>query len=102
MAENNAGELLGYAALEGGPQAGRYRVFLVLPPADLPTVGERLYDWLAAQWQGFGPAVIWLREEAGDADLLAFMAGKGFVETHRGPFKHLSIVVMEMRLPDEG
>jgi len=96
--EDDSGRVQGYGALEGSPEPGRYRLFLIVPPEAFPTIGDSLYGRLEAAWREIGAKSIWMREEAGDVELLDFMAGKGFVETHRGMHEHLMIVALEKRL----
>ncbi len=102
LAEGENGELLGYAALEAGEKPGWLRVFLVVTPENLETVGKRLYGCLEARIRLECPEGLWLREEPGDSELLAFFTQKGFQETFRGPVADsLQIVIAEKRL-DEG
>ena len=103
LAETVPGQPVGYAALEAGDRPGWLRVFLVVAPGQLNTVGEQLYRRLEVECQRIGPTGVWLREEPGDAELLDFFANQGFIETYRGPTAGgLEIVVMECRSRSHG
>jgi hypothetical protein len=95
------GRTLGYGAVElRAPGARAARLFVVTAPALLPSVGAVLHDRLIADARALGATILWLREYAADASLLAFLRARGFAETNRAPspdgdFEH---VVLERRL----
>jgi N-acetylglutamate synthase-like GNAT family acetyltransferase len=89
--------VIGYAAIElGTPGATRARLFIVVAPTLLSSVGETLYQRLTADAAELGVATVWLREYARDEPLLAFLHERGFDDTMRtlspsGDFEHVTL-----------
>jgi len=77
------GVVTAYGALEGSAEAGSFRLFLVMAPALLPTVGELLWARLETAAREFGATALWAREYADDTALLDFLRPKGFAENAR-------------------
>ena len=95
-----SGEVVGYGAVEEGPEAGTFRVFVVTDPASLRAeVGEMLYERLAAELDELGAQLAWAREYARDRDIITFFAERGFVEHRRfTPAGYEEMVVMGKQL----
>ncbi len=89
--------VIGYGAIELATAcATRARLFIVVAPALLASMGETLYQRLITDAGVLGTSVVWLREYAGDDPLLAFLYERGFVETIRTPspdgaFEHVTL-----------
>jgi len=90
--------VVGYGALElAAPEASRARLFVVLAPTLLTTVGEILYQRLIADAAELSVAVTWLREYTRDRPLLTFLYDRGFEETGRtlSPSRDFEHVTLE-------
>jgi hypothetical protein len=91
--------VIGYGAIEGGPEPGAFRLFIVMAPGLLSgRIGVQMYDRLAVDLDELYAARVWAREEATDLAIIGFLTARGFVETQRfsipsGP----EIVVLERR-----
>jgi|SRR5579884_2545549 L-amino acid N-acyltransferase YncA len=99
--EAATGKVIGYGAIEGGKEAGRYRLFVVTSPDQLATgAGDLLYNQLIADLSTLNASAIWARESAHDALLLNFLSQHGFHETGRFqlPDGGVEVVVMERKL----
>jgi RNA polymerase sigma factor (sigma-70 family) len=84
------GQLLGYGAVEQSVYLPRYRLFMAVEPARLAEgVGDLLLERLTNDLTEVNAITVSLREHASRADLISFLAGRGFVETSR---------VLDMRL----
>ena len=82
VAEGN-GEIVGYGAVEEA-SPGRWRTFVVMSPEQLNGgIGDRMLRQLLADIHDLGGGVAWMREQADDRSLLAFVASWGFKETRR-------------------
>jgi len=93
--------ILGYGSLEGGPQAGRFRVFVVTDATLLETVGESLYRRLREDLVCVEAQLLWVREEKRDQAVLSFFQQRGFqavqqFRTEQG----LEVVMLEQRVKD--
>jgi L-amino acid N-acyltransferase YncA len=99
--EAATGKVIGYGAIEGGQEAGRYRIFVVTSPDQLAIgAGDLLYNQLIADLSTLNASAIWARESARDALLLNFLSQHGFHETGRFqlPDGGVEVVVMERKL----
>lgn len=95
------GDIIGYGAVEGGQEAGRYRLFIVMSPDLLVAgAGDPLYNQLIADLSTLHASSIWARESARDTALLSFLSQHGFHETGRFqlPDGGVEVVVMERKL----
>jgi hypothetical protein len=70
-------------AIECASEPGRFRLFLVMDPALLPTVGELMYSRLMDALRELGAEAVWVREFADDTPLLDFLLSKGLEERYR-------------------
>jgi hypothetical protein len=103
LAEAVSGEVQGYAALEEGEKPGWLRIFLVVEREQLGTLGELLYLRLEKEWMRLKPDGVWLREEPGDSELLAFFKERDFNERLRSRLPDgLAIVVMGKEQGENG
>src|SRR3712207_2383336 len=67
VAEDGEGQIVGYAAVEGEAEPGRFRLFIVTSPERLHGgLGQLLYDQLDRDLHALGATVAWAREEARD------------------------------------
>ncbi len=98
--DTTTGNVIGYGAVEGGQEAGRYRIFVVMSPDLLTTVGDLIYNQLLTDLSTLHARAIWAREYARDTALLDFLARYGFHETQRFPLQGSGeeAVVMERKL----
>lgn len=76
-------EVIAYGAIECASEPGRFRLFLVMDPALLPTVGELMYTRLTEALHELGAEGVWVREFADDTPVLAFLLSKGLEERYR-------------------
>jgi GNAT superfamily N-acetyltransferase len=98
VVEADGDGVIGYGAIEGGEQVGRFRMFVVMDsglldagPADL------LFDMLLRDLAALRAKTAWTRELAYDLPLHAFFRRRGFTETHRFRTNHGNeVVMMEM------
>jgi hypothetical protein len=93
--------VVGYGAVEGGDQVGRFRLFVVMNP-DLLRAGpaDLLFEALLHDLTGLGAESAWTRELAYDLPLYGFFRRRGLTETQRFRTPQgIEIVVMEMLLP---
>jgi hypothetical protein len=80
--EDDAGDLVGFGALEASETPGAFRLFIVMHPKTLRRHGDSAVDVLLREATALGAKVIWMREHADDP-LIAFMRRYGFEETQR-------------------
>lgn len=92
-------QVIAYGGIEEGPQAGIYRMFVVMSPERLNDgLGQHVFGVLLADLKTLNASAAWAREEGRDA-LLDFFAQCEFTETQRFRLpNNLEIVVMERRL----
>ena len=84
------GQLLGYGSVEQSIYLPQYNLFLAVDPARLGGgVGDLLLERLTSDLKEVDAITVSVRERASRADLAAFLAARGFVETGR---------VLDMRL----
>lgn len=95
-----AGRVVGYGAIEEGPEPGIFRVFVVMAPARLQSeTGVLVYERLVADLAKLEARGAWVREYASDAPILAFFGENGFAEQSRfTPPGHREMVVMVKQL----
>lgn len=95
------GNVIGYGAVEGEQEPGRYRIFVVMS-LDLLTsgAGDLLYDQLMADLSILHASSVWMREYARADALLGFLSRHGFSETRRFslPGSGAEVVVMEKQV----
>jgi len=95
----DSGEVVGYGSVEGSGIPGRFRVFIVMDSALLPSAGEIMLQRLRADLLSLGATGAWVREEARDSPLLEFFRSHGFGRKH--PFtteQGLEVVTLELAL----
>lgn len=94
------GHVIGYGAVEGGQESGRYRLFVVISPDQFTTgAGDLLYDQLISDLSTLHASAIWAHESTRDATLLSFLSRHGFSETRRVPLTDgAETVVMERQV----
>lgn len=95
------GRVVGYGAVEEGPEPGYYRVFVVMDPARLQSeTGALVYEQLVADLRQLEARGAWAREYATDGPVLAFFGENGFTEQSRfTPPGHREMVVLVKQLP---
>jgi N-acetylglutamate synthase-like GNAT family acetyltransferase len=71
--------LLAYAGLEEGPDRRQYRLFILLSPDLLPSLGERLFLRLSESLLELAAHKVWAWEEEGDP-MVNFLLAHGFEE----------------------
>ena len=82
-----SGLVTGYALAEASDEPGAYRLFVVTRHERLDTVGNALYDRLAAAVSLLDAQTAWVREDAADP-LIAFFAARGFGDPQRFSMPH--------------
>lgn len=88
------GQLLGYGSVEQSIYLPRYRLFMAVAPERLKEgVGDLLLERLTGDLAEVNAITVSVSEDASRADLVAFLAGRGFAETGR---------VLDMRLSLDG
>ena len=88
------GQVVGYGALEEGPDFGIFRVFVVMPPERLRSeAGESIYDRLAADLVDLEARGAWAREYTSDTAILEFLQEHDFFE------KQQEYAVMRYKFP---
>ena len=101
VAENTeTHRVIGYGAIEGEETQGKFRIFVVMSPDLLSTVGEQIYRRLKADLLDLNAEIVWAREESRDR-LLDFFGKQGIQEKHRFHDNEMEIVVMEKVLRNE-
>lgn len=91
--------IVGYGAAEEGPEAGVFRVYVVMDAERLDNAGQHLYDRLEMDLKALNARGAWVREEARDTALLGFFARQQFKETRRAVLPDgMEVVRMEKRL----
>ena len=82
--EGESGPVVGYGAVEEGPEPGFFRMFVVMDPARLDgPAAARIYERLSADLAAWEARGVWVREYARDTAVLGFFQEKGFVEKNR-------------------
>jgi len=93
-------ELVGYGAIErGSDQApGQFRVFIVTDWSRTLDVAQVLYETALAELLHVEASLAWLREYAGDRDLIDFMRERGFEVTNRYELDGAQLVTLARNL----
>jgi L-amino acid N-acyltransferase YncA len=96
------GQVIGYGALEEGPDFGVFRVFVVMSPERLRSeAGALIYERLAADLEDLEARGAWAREYTSDTALVAFLQEHDFFEMQRfTPPGSPEMVVLGCRLED--
>jgi RNA polymerase sigma factor (sigma-70 family) len=81
--DSHTGKVIAYGAVECASEPGRFRLFLVMDPALLPSIGTRVYEKLMEALKELNAEAIWVREFADDQPLLDFLLSKGLEERYR-------------------
>lgn len=76
------GAIAGYGAVEGDAR-GEWRMFIVVEPHRLPTVGSRLYGCALTVLRAMNVGHVWFTEYAQDEPLRSFAHERGFVDQRR-------------------
>jgi L-amino acid N-acyltransferase YncA len=96
VAEEDGVRIVAYAALEEGPERGRFRAFVVCPPERLDPTGDALFDRLVGDARDLGATVMWAREMSRDPVLHLFRA-RGMRQVSRFELIGVGeVVVLEM------
>jgi L-amino acid N-acyltransferase YncA len=83
VVEDETGAVVGYGAVEEGPEDGLFRMFLVASPDRVKRgLGDDLYGHLMSVLDELDARIVWIREEARDP-IVAYFLGKGFQERAR-------------------
>lgn len=82
--ESESGRVVGYGAVEEGPEPDLFRIFVVMDPGRLQDpAAARIYEQLSADLAALQASGAWVREYARDTAVLTFFLEKGFVEQSR-------------------
>lgn len=93
-----SGQVLAYGCIEEGPEAMKYRVFVVMAPNLLASLGQKIFDRLLEDLREAQAQWLWVREEADDP-VLEFFHQQGFQQTAQFRIPNgREIVVLEMPL----
>ena len=77
------GQIIGYSAVEEGPEQGQFRLFAVMDPALLAAgLGDTIYAQLEADLCELEAEEAWVREETRDP-VVEFFQARGFQERAR-------------------
>ncbi len=77
------GQILAYGAIEEGPKANMYRLFVVMDPSLLEKgLAEQCYARLQGDLTELEAEIAWVREEIRDP-IVSFFRGRGFEERSR-------------------
>ena len=99
VAEDDAGRILAYGAIEGDPEPGRFRIFLVMAPEQLRgRLGTELYERLRHELVALSATAVWAREEQRDTVLTGFLQDAGFDEVARFTFDCTPMLVLQLDL----
>jgi hypothetical protein len=83
VAEDEAGNVRGYGAIEEGPDPGLFRMFVVAGPGDISSgLGDFIYHHLLEKLDELEARIVWVREESRDP-IVDFFRKKGFLERTR-------------------
>ncbi len=83
VAEDENRSVVGYGAIEQGPEADMYRMFIVgVPDVIQSGLGDQLYDYLMSDLLELKPWLVWIQEETLDP-IVDFFRGKVFLERTR-------------------
>lgn len=77
VARGASNAIVGFAAVEHSGDR-RWRVFVVVAPPDLGTVGHALYQRLESALEDETVDALWACEEPADVELIAFLEARGF------------------------
>jgi L-amino acid N-acyltransferase YncA len=81
--EPGTSQIVGYGAVEEGPEPGQFRVFVVMDRALLASgIADAIYARLEADLCDLGAEVAWVREEARDP-VVGFFQVRGLQERAR-------------------
>jgi GNAT superfamily N-acetyltransferase len=84
--------ILGYGAIEQGPQPEVFRLFLVVRPDLIGRgVGDTLYAHLLSDLRDLKAAGTWVRLNASDLSTIGFLQKRGFLEVERLSAWHLTL-----------
>jgi hypothetical protein len=99
----NSDKVIGYGGVEEGPLPEMFRVFVVMDPTHLNSDGgSQLFEQLLTDLLDLKASEAWIREDAGDKQLLEFFARKHFLETSRVTLQDgMEVVRMSLHLPDK-
>lgn len=90
------GQVLAYGCIEEGPEAEKFRVFVVMAPDRLASLGQKVYDRLLEDLREVQAQSLWVREEADDP-VLGLFRQQGFQQTAQFQIPNgREIVVLEM------
>jgi hypothetical protein len=80
VAEDDAGTVRGYGAIEQWPEDDTLRVYVVGAPENIQTgMGDLIYEYLMQSLEGLEVRLLWVREESQDP-IVDFFREKGFYE----------------------
>jgi L-amino acid N-acyltransferase YncA len=100
VAEEDGAKPVAYAALEEGPERGRFRAFVVCPSERLDPTGDALFDRLLGDARDLGATSLWVRELTRDPVLNLFRA-RGMRQVSRFELMGVGeVVVLEMSLSE--
>lgn len=83
VVEDEKGDIVGYGAVEEGPEEGLFRMFVVASPERVKRgLGDIVYSHLISDLDQLGARIAWIREETRDP-IVAYFRDKGFEERTR-------------------
>ncbi|MGD8753118.1 MAG: GNAT family N-acetyltransferase, partial [Anaerolineales bacterium] len=83
VVEDERDHVVGYGAIEEGPDPGLFRMFVVGSPEIIKQgLGETLYSHLMSELNDLGARIVWIQEESRDS-IVQFFLEKGFRERTR-------------------
>ena len=80
VARIDSDRVVGFGAAEYSGD-GQWRIFVVVPPDMLESVGDEIYRAVEASLRGDRVQGLWAREEPVDRELIAFFVARGFTAT---------------------
>jgi hypothetical protein len=88
--------VVGYGALEHAPEAapGSYRLFVVTAPAELDSVGVRIFERETTLLEELGATASWFVEYVDDRRLNEFIRARGYTEARRISHEGVPLVVL--------
>lgn len=92
VAREASAEVVGFGAAEDA--GGRWRIFIVVQPPSLDSVGDALFRSLEASLREERVDSLWAREEPVDAGLIAFLKARGFQEAQPETLPSGQVVVL--------
>lgn len=88
-------QIIGYGAVEEGPEPAHFRVFVVMSTPHLTDgIGDLVFNDLMRDIDELGGSVAWMREEARGDALIDFAERRGFREPPSFAFEGRAIVVL--------